>query len=399
MILLYQFGIICYRFLVLVASFFSKKADYFYKGQKTVMANLPNGYEHKIIWVHCASLGEFELIKPLLKQLKTNFKENKILLTFFSPSGYRHAESENLFDFKSYLPIDSTKNAKEFIHKTNPQIAIFIKNECWFNYLLQLQKNKITTVFAVMKLRPNHYFFKWYGSWQLSILKKVSHFLVQDAISKNLLRQHNINQIKICGDSRFDRVIENAKNKKSIPFIKEFKGSNKLIVCGSTYTNDSELILQCSKINTDIKFIIAPHQIELSEKLKHEGVLYSQLNNKSCHNNNILIIDNIGMLSQIYQYADLAYIGGGFSKKGLHNILEPMAFGIPIAFGPNFKKNDEAVETLDYGIAHCIKSIDDFNRFVKMPSASIKTKTVLEFCEKRKGATQIIFDDLKSFLN
>ncbi len=398
MIRLYQIGIHFYSLLLTFASLFNKKAKLWTKGQKNVFHNLPSNPNSEIVWVHCASLGEYEQAIPLLKKIKEWKPNYSLLVTFFSPSGYVNAKQE-FTDYKSYLPLDTKKNSQQFLDIVKPKLAILIKNEFWPNYLYELQKRNIPIISASALFRSSQLIFKPYGKWLLDVLKNITHFYVQNETSKILLINKGFTNISISGDSRYDRVRGNLADKKSIPYIETFKSDKKLIVCGSTYEIDSKMIINISRRHPDLKFIIAPHEIELSQKLKQNGILYSDLNEKNSSDSSILIIDSIGVLSQIYQYADVAYVGGGFGHKGLHNILEPLVFGVPIIFGPNYHKFSEAKEAIQSSIADSIHKEEGFEKTIleKLNNPNDKS-TVSNFCLERSGASKIIFEGIKQFL-
>ena len=395
---LYQIGIHFYGLMLTFASYFNKKAKLWNEGQKHIFQNLPSIADTEIIWVHCASLGEYEQALPLIKKIKDWKPKYSILVTFFSPSGYVNAKKD-FIDYVSYLPLDTQKNSKQFLDSINPKLAILIKNEFWPNFLNELQKRNTPIVSASAIFRSNQFIFKPYGKWLLDVFKNITHFYVQNENSKTLLKNKGFTNISISGDSRYDRVRGNLEDKRSIPYIKTFKSDKKLIVCGSTYEIDSQMIINISRRHPDLKFIIAPHEIELSQKLKQNGILYSDLNEKNSSDSSILIIDSIGILSQIYQYADIAYVGGGFGHKGLHNILEPLVFGVPIIFGPNYHKFSEAEEAVHSSIADSIHKEEGFEKTIleKLNNPNDKS-TVSNFCLERSGASKIIFEGIKQFL-
>lgn len=398
MIRLYQIGIHFYSLLLTFAAFFNKKAKLWAEGQMNVFHNLPSNPNREIVWVHCASLGEYEQAIPLLKKIKEWKPNYSLLVTFFSPSGYINAKEE-FIDYKSYLPLDTKKNSLQFLDIVKPKLAIFIKNEFWPNYLYELQKRNTPIISASTLFRSSQFIFKPYGKWLLAILKNITHFYVQDENSQELLKNKGFNNISICGDSRYDRVKNHLANKKSIPHIEAFKSGKKLIVCGSTYEKDSQMIINISRRQPDLKFIIAPHEIELSNKLKHDGILYSESKDKDLSNTSILIIDSIGILAQLYQYADMAYVGGGFGHNGLHNILEPLVFSVPLIIGPNYHKFREAKEALELGIANSICTEEDFEKLIleKLSNPTDKS-TLSNFCLERSGASKIIFEGIKAQL-
>ena len=399
MLKLYQLGIFLYGLCVYVLTPFVNKAKQWHQGQKTVFDLLPKANSQKKIWIHCASLGEFEQVKPLIKVLKQKFPEYHLLITFFSPSGFLNTTVDKYIDTISYLPLDTLSNSQKFIQTVKPSVALFVKNEFWPNYLSQLQNNKIPTFIISGIFRKNQFFFSHFGKWHLSILKNITHFFVQDPNSQTLLHKHGINQVSICGDTRFDRIEQNVLSFEEIPLIKAFKNNTPLIVCGSTYSLDSSMLIRISQRNPHLKFIIAPHNIDLCHQLKRNALLYSEANPKTIKNHSILVIDNIGMLSKLYHYASVAYVGGGFGKNSLHNILEPMAFNIPTLFGPNYHRFNEAIDAIKQEVAFSISSEMELETKLKELLLSPTQKTAISaFCKSKTGATNFIFESIKEQL-
>ncbi|RZJ97942.1 MAG: 3-deoxy-D-manno-octulosonic acid transferase, partial [Flavobacterium sp.] len=315
------------------------------------------------IWFHFASLGEFEQGRPVLEKLRQLHPQKKIIITFFSPSGYEIRKNYSLADAIFYLPLDTKKNAKRFIEIVNPEMAIFTKYEFWYYYFNELKRKEIPLYIISGIFRKEQIFFKRYGGFYRNILKCVSHFFVQNEESTLLLKSININNTTISGDTRFDRVYENAKNPKHIPEIDFFCGDSPILICGSTWPDDEKLIAELPAKYPDWKFIIAPHEvheshIQIIESLFPETVRFSELKSKRTTDSSILIIDNIGMLSALYQYGRFAYIGGGFGA-GIHNTLEAAAFGLPVIFGPKFSKFQEAKDLIEIGAAKSISSADE----------------------------------------
>ena len=391
--LIYQIIIRLYGSIIYLASPFSLKARQWLNGRKNLEDYLPNGTTKNIIWFHCASLGEYMQAKPLIEALKERHTEHKILLTFFSPSGYLNAGKNENVDYIAYIPLDTPANAKSFLERTKPKIAIFIKSELWPNFFKKLHHNSIPTYVVSAIFKPQHYLFKFYGKWHLGILKGVSHFFVQDEVSKTLLNKKGIHQVTVSGDNRYDKVFEDSIQSKEIPYIKSFKGSRPLIVAGSTYKIDSKMLINISNRMPEVKFILAPHEIELCNDLKKYGLLYSQANKDNIKNHSILIIDSIGILSQLYQYANLSYIGGAFGK-GLHNILEAIAFGSYVFFGPKFHKYEEAKEAIRAGIAQSIKDEYELEKAIKklIDQSSQSKNDALAFISEKKGANKMIIN-------
>jgi 3-deoxy-D-manno-octulosonic-acid transferase len=344
--LLYSLFIQIHACLIQLASPFSKKAKLWSTGRKNLLHFLEEKCQGKnnIIWFHCASLGEFEQGKPLMQKIKQE-KNVTLLVTFFSPSGFEIKKNDPIADIVAYLPIDTPKNAKKFIHIVKPQQVFFVKYEFLYNYINELSKNKIPFYYVSAIFRENQYFFTSYGKWFLKQLKKCSWFFVQNESSKKLLIQHGIQNVEVTGDTRFDRVYEIAQQPYSLDFITSFKHDKKLMVAGSTWMPDEQLLSELfSKINSNYKLVIAPHVVDKNhiEQIKKtfssfSTVCFSEKEEKDFSAYQILIIDTIGLLSKIYKYADISYIGGAF-QTGLHNSLEAAVFGKPIFFVLRFQK-------------------------------------------------------------
>jgi len=357
-----------YAFFIKIASFFSKKAKLWNAGRKNVFPFLEEKCAGKenIIWFHCASLGEFEQGKPLMEKIKQQNENVTLLVTFFSPSGYEIKKNDAIADIVVYLPVDTRKNAKKFIQIVKPQKVFFIKYEFWFNYMQELNKASIPFYYISTIFSENQYFFKNYGKWFFNQLKKCSFFFLQNEKSKELLNRHGIDKVAVTGDTRFDRVYAIAHQDYALDFITSFKEDKKLLVAGSTWLPDEKLLAKVfQQITPNFKLIIAPHIVEKEhiaqmKRIFHSFsvVCYSEIEEKNISNYEILIIDTIGILSKIYKYADVSYIGGAF-KTGLHNILEAAVFEKPVFFGPHYQKFNEAVELINCGGAFSIKNADE----------------------------------------
>jgi 3-deoxy-D-manno-octulosonic-acid transferase len=392
--LIYQILIRCYWAIIYIASPFSLKARQWLVGRKNLENNLPDGNNVKIIWFHCASLGEYMQAKPLINALKERHSEHKTLITFFSPSGYLNAGNDKNVDFKAYIPLDTLANAHDFLDRTKPKIAIFIKSELWPNFFKKLHQRSIPTFVVSAIFKRQHYLFKFYGKWHLNILNDVSHFFVQNEESKTLLNKKEIHQVTVSGDNRYDKVYEDSLQIQEIPLITSFKSSHPLVVAGSTYKIDSKMLINISKRMPKLKFILVPHHTELCDDLKKHGLLYSQANKDNIRNHSILIIDSIGVLSQLYQYADASYIGGAFGN-GLHNILEAIAFGSYVLFGPKYHNYEEAKEAIHAGIGQSIKNEYELESAIKqLIDNSYNKNDALAFISKRKGANKMIIKAL-----
>ena len=406
MLWIYNIGIRIYGFLLHIAAIFNPKAKLFINGRKNIwqqIANKVNPNDNPI-WFHFASLGEFEQGRPVLEALKDKNPQQKIIVTFFSPSGYEVRKNYALADV-FYLPLDTHKNAERFIKLVNPQQAIFTKYEFWFHYFNELHKKQIPLYLISGIFRPNQIFFKWYGSFYREILTYVSHFFVQNKESVDLLKSIGISQVSLSGDTRFDRVYENAQHPKKLELIEQFCGDAKVFIAGSTWLPDEKLLVALTVKNPDWKFIIAPHEIGEAhvkeiENLFPEAIKFSvfssQLTQISNLKSQVLIIDNIGMLSSLYQYGRLAYIGGGFGA-GIHNTLEAAAFGLPVIFGPKYDKFQEAKDLIAIDAAKSISSEDElilaFENFKANEKSSAAAK---KYVEQKKGATAMIMGKIAS---
>ncbi|PWK26787.1 3-deoxy-D-manno-octulosonic-acid transferase [Arcicella aurantiaca] len=417
--LLYNLSIYAYQFIIWLVSPFNQKAKLWIEGRKdgiqfplfdvgleTSEHQISNIENRKTAWFHCASLGEFEQGRPVIEQFKKTFPDYKILLTFFSPSGYEIRKNYEGADFICYLPSDTPTNAREFIEKVNPSIAFFVKYEFWYNYLHILQEKQIPVVSFSAIFRENQLFFKWYGGFHRNILKYFSHIFVQNQSSLNLLQNIGIQNVSIGGDTRFDRVQQIANARKELPIIKTFKNEKPLLIVGSCWQQDFEVLLPfLNKFEEELKIIIAPHEIHDAEieswrkALEGQTVRYSEIESKKVdlQTANCLIIDNIGMLSSLYQYADFAWIGGAYGK-GLHNILEAATFGLPIFFGNEiYKKFQEAVDLEQLGGAKAIANTAEFEQnFVQLYKDSTlrqnKTNIIRQYVQENLGGTDKIIN-------
>ena len=368
---IYNFFIWAYSLIISFVSLFNNKALLWKKGRHDIFTKIDNAIKpnDRIIWFHCASLGEFEQGRPLIEWIKKEKSEYKIFVTFFSPSGYEIRKDYAFADYIFYLPIDTAKNASRFVKLVKPEIAIFVKYEFWFNYITQIHKNNIPLYLISGVFRPEQHFFKSWGSWQREQLKKFSYFFLQDKTSAKMLEGIGINNFMVTGDTRFDRVSEILNEKTELPIISRFKDGKKLLCAGSSWPPDEEIILNYFKTdNGELKLIIAPHDIsknhidEIKLNFKEfEIITYSEANETDDYSDKqILIIDSIGLLNKIYRYSDIAYIGGGFGV-GIHNLLEPAVYGIPILYGPNHKHFREAVEMAEDNGGFPIDGKDEFS--------------------------------------
>ena len=309
----------------------------------------------KPIWIHCASLGEFEQGRPLLEELKATNPKQKIVLTFFSPSGYEVMKDYIGADFVFYLPMDSPVHAKKFLDAVNPSLVLWVKYEYWFYYLTEIKRRNIPTLLVSGIFRKNQPFFKWYGNIWRKMLESFTHFFVQNKESQKLLATLGFTKnVTLNGDTRFDRVLEIAEHFAPIAGIEKFCGDSQVIVAGSTWEEDEIELLHFVNVHKNVKFIIAPHEIDKVnlKDVKDEfprAIFYSELENNQQSTLNILIIDNIGMLSRLYKYATITYVGGGYGADGVHNVLEAAVYGKPVVFGPVYEKFDEAIGLVNAG--------------------------------------------------
>ncbi len=363
-----------------------------------------------VIWFHCASLGEFEQGRPIIENFKSQYANYKIVVTFFSPSGYEVRKEYTNADVVTYLPLDTKRNARKFIRIVKPKIAVFVKYEFWPNFLNELKKEQIPTILVSGIFRESQSFFKWYGSWMRTSLAAFNHFFVQNENSKKLLNGIGFDNITISGDTRFDRVFEITRQDNSLDFIERFIGDKLVLVAGSTWEKDEALLV--SYINNHAgeneKFIIAPHTIDpnqinkLQERIFTKSLLYSDKLNAEYADVQVLIVDSIGILTKVYSYANIAYVGGGFGV-GIHNILEPATFGVPILIGPNYKKFKEAVDLIEEGA--CIVVRDNVQLQGEL-SPLVRDRKFREgkghkaenYIKKNVGATPIIIDYLHKIL-
>lgn len=392
-------------FLLKIIALFNQKIGLFIKGRKQSFELLTNGLQpnDKTIWIHVASLGEYEQGLPVMEQLKTKFPNHKLVLTFFSPSGYEVRKNNSIADLTLYLPWDTKHNAKKFIRLVNPELVIFVKYEFWINYLNQLERQQIPAYLISGIFRQDQAFFKWYGGFYRKALEAFSYFFVQNQNSEQLVRSLGFTNVSVSGDTRFDRVFAISERDNQLDFIKEFKADKKLVVAGSTWEADEKLLIEyINSHQASTKFIIAPHNIKteqianLKSQISKSVVLFSELDSVlNLSNIQVLIIDNIGLLTKIYSYADLAYVGGGFGNPGVHNVLEPAVFSIPIVIGKNYTHFAEATALVKQNGIISIENQKEFNQTLdSLLSDEVlrteKGKICYDYVINQKGATQMI---------
>ena len=412
--ILYSLAIRLYSAGIALASFFgNKKARLWWKGRKNQWENLKSiNKDDEWIWFHVSSLGEFEQGLPVIEGLKQKFPERKILLTFFSPSGYEPRKNFHLADKVAYMPSDTLHNAKKLAKNFNIKAAFFVKYDFWFNYMKVLKQNDIPLYYISTLLHPDHYFFKFYASWFRKQLKNVTHYFVQNEETATLLKIIGINDITITGDTRFDRVFEIAKKSESFPEIEKFINGRKCIIAGSSWQPDEKLLIPFSKkMPDDYCMIIAPHdisdshikqitsQLEDYQLYSQRSTVNGQQSTVNSQRSRVLIIDTIGILKKIYKYARFAYIGGGFMSS-IHNTQEALVFGCPVVVGPKYHKFVEAVDLVEKGGMFSVtdqKEFDEiFEKLISNEEFYNKASGICQdYIQLSIGATKLIMDHLK----
>lgn len=405
MLLIYNIGILLYYIIIKSAALFNKKAALWIRGRNNQTLNKFK----KSIWFHFASLGEFEQGRPVLEELRKRYPQKKIVISFFSPSGYEIRKNTPLADAVYYLPVDTANNARNFIQSIDPELAVFTKYEYWYHYFNELNKNAVPLYVISGIFRKDQVFFKWYGSLHRKMLTLVTHFFVQDDNSKQLLASLNLNNVTVSGDTRFDRVWDNAQHPKPLPVIAQFKGNKKVLVAGSTWPPDEKLIAPLINQYPDWKFIFAPHEIgpEKIEGLEEvlgglEVIKFSEIivGQTPLNKYQVLIIDNIGMLSSLYQYGEVAYIGGGFGA-GIHNTLEAAAFGLPVIFGPKYEKFKEARDLVALKAGFSINTADELAAVAQLVLMDAEyhafaSEKVRQYVKDNTGATDKIISHINA---
>lgn len=384
---------------------FNRKLKLFIEGRRDVFERLENTLKNKkVIWFHTASLGEFEQGLPVIEEVKKNHPQHTILVTFFSPSGYEVKKNSTAAHIITYLPLDTRTNAEKFVKTVNPELAVFVKYEFWPNYLYTLKKNKVKTLLISGIFRPEQVFFKPWGGFMRRSLNSFMHFFVQDENSQALLKSIGFTNVTVSGDTRFDRVLEILDRDNTLDFIADFKQDKLCVVAGSTWPEDEALLVRyINNDKTPTKYILAPHNIKqphianLKEGIQRKTLLFSEKEGNKTSNFDVFIIDTVGLLTKIYSYADIAYVGGGMGNTGLHNVLEPAVFGVPVVIGKNYQKFKEARELLSGGGLISVENSNSFTEIMLKLTADTALRTTMgnqnkTYIIQQKGAKeQIIY--------
>lgn len=411
-ILFYKLFLWLYSAGAKILSLFNRKAKLWVNGRKHLFKQLRHAFAANtspVAWFHCASLGEFEQGRPLIEKLKKDYPHYRILVTFFSPSGYEVRKNYNQADWVFYLPLDGRHHARKFLKITKPSIVFFIKYEFWHYYLQEINRAE-TPLFLVSGLfRASQPFFKWYGGLNRKTLSYFTHFFVQKKSSEELLHTIGIENVTVTGDTRFDRVLATKNNWSEVDKIAAFCGNKKVFVAGSTWEADDLVIKHFVKVHPEMRFIIAPHEVEKDRieeclKIYEQAVAYSNYDPQEKQPGvNVLVIDNIGMLSRLYNYAQISYVGGAFGDDGIHNVLEPLVFGTPVVFGPAYEKFPEAVDLAERAIGFPVENALEFeqtmDRLLTDDALISKVKSAAGmYVQENIGATEKIFSSIEKYL-
>jgi 3-deoxy-D-manno-octulosonic-acid transferase len=374
---MYDYLIFIYAGLVRLAQYFNPKARLMIDGHRQIFRILEQNIDStsRYIWFHAASLGEFEQGRPVIEKIKAEYPQYKILLTFFSPSGYEVRKNYPFADIVCYLPFDRRKNVLRFLKIVKPSISVFIKYEFWYNYLTELHRQQIPTYIVSAIFRPTQLFFRWYGGRARKVLRYYAKICVQNESSKKMLENVGVTNVVVCGDTRFDRVFDISKQAADLPLIERFvknkvSGEKQLtLVAGSSWPNDEDVLIPYFNKNTALKLIVAPHEIHeshlgaIESRLQRPAIRYSQLEGLNPEDYDCVIIDCFGLLSSIYRYGEIAYVGGGFGV-GIHNVLEAAVYNIPVVFGPNYQKFREANHLIEFGGGYSFDSGESFAKLM-----------------------------------
>ena len=404
MLFVYNLSIRFYVLLVRIAAFFNPKAKQWVEGRKNLFERLEKAMagQTNVVWFHSASLGEFEQGRPVIESYKEEHPDCKILLTFFSPSGYEVRKNYEGADFIFYLPADFKRNARRFMNIVNPRMAFFIKYEFWHHYLKELKNRNIPTYIFSTIFRPDQLFFKSWGGFHRRMLSAFTHLFVQNQESLDLLKNIGFENVSITGDTRFDRVYSIATGSKTLPEVEDFSQSRPVLIAGSTWPKDEENIIKyLNTTSNNYKYIIAPHEVDedhvqnIVSKITKKWVRFTKASKQEIDESEVLVIDCIGVLSSLYRYGNVSYIGGGFGR-GIHNTLEAATFGLPIIFGPNYHKFQEAKDLIQIGAAHSYESYEKLEKLLDNYHYNLedrnksgqKSKNYVD--EKRGASTKIL---------
>ena len=412
MLFIYNLIVVFADFILKIAALFNPKIKLFVDGRKSVFKILSNKIKayDKTIWFHSASLGEYEQGLPVMERMKSRFPNHLIVLTFFSPSGYEVRKNNTIADVTVYLPLDTKSNVEKFMEIVRPDMAFFIKYEYWPNYLNALKNRETPTYLISGIFREDQLFFKWYGGFYRNALNAFEHFFVQNSKSKDLLLKLGKSNVTVSGDTRFDRVASILNRDNSLEFIEEFKNNSLTIVVGSSWPKDESFLVSYINSAENVKFIIAPHNIKteqiqaLKNSISKKTILFSEVDFTSSSPINlahfdVFIIDTIGILTKIYSYADIAYVGGGFGNPGVHNILEPATFGVPIVIGPNYSHFPEATALVNMEGCISVSTQEElneaFDNLIQNQDIRFEKGHICStFVQMNKNATEIIMNHI-----
>lgn len=410
----YQIFLVLYKVGIRLVAPYNEKARKWLAGREDIFQKIEEACrdkQEKRIWIHCSSLGEFEQGRPVIESIRKEYPDYKIILTFFSPSGYEVRKDYEGADHIFYLPMDSAANAKRFLNAVKPKLVVFVKYEFWYHYLNEIAKRDVPALLISATFRQGQAFFKWYGGLFRKMLKAFDAFFVQDDLSKQLLESIPVRgKVIVSGDTRYDRVLEIAALAKEYPHVAKFKGNANAFIAGSTWPNDEKLLNDAlTELPTDWKVIIAPHEVgadhirDIVALMGDRAIKYSELlKGADVDGKRILIIDNIGMLSSIYRYGELCYIGGGFDD-GIHNTLEPAVFGLPVIFGPKYEKYLEAKDLVAAGYGFSVSNATELKHKIAELTSNNVHRLVLKdkliaYMKQRAGATSQIMVNIRSRL-
>ncbi|MBP5307197.1 MAG: 3-deoxy-D-manno-octulosonic acid transferase [Paludibacteraceae bacterium] len=405
--LLYNIGIYIYGLLIFVASFFDEKAKKRYKGQRETFRYLKsriNG-QRGILWIHAASYGEFEQARPIIESIKSREPQRKILLTFFSPSGYEAHKEYKWADYICYLPLDTLPNAIRFVKQVRPEMGVFVKYEFWPNILRACKSRNVPVCVISAHFRSNQAFFRWYGRPYVRLLRIFRQIFVQNQESKELLSRVGVEAVTVAGDTRFDRVAEIALKRKKLPIVESFAGEDRIIVAGSSWPKDEEMLIRYAQ-KRGVKLLLAPHEIHeshlnwIEERWKQNGkdktiVRYTEATEENVGDKQCLLINNFGMLSSVYYYGYVAYVGGGFGV-GIHNTLEAAVYAMPVVFGPNYHAFREAKELIETGGGFSVGDYESFEKTMDQLMEDNQTagQNAGRYVTENRGATDVILREL-----